>query len=65
MDCSKSSAEEMFQTLQPSLQLIDFGRSIDMKLFPSGKSFVHSFTSADLKTPEMLEGKPWNYQVCP
>ncbi len=51
----------MFAHLRPSLQLIDFGRCIDLKMFPRGKTFSHSF--AKDKTPEMLEGKPWSYQI--
>ncbi len=53
----------MFSRVSSSLQLIDFGRSIDLKLFPQGKSFAYSFAKGDMKTTEMLEGKLWNYQV--
>ncbi len=64
VDRSCPTAAEMFSKIRPALQLIDFGRAIDLKLFPKGKSFVHCYTKEDLRTPEMLDGKPWNYQVC-
>ena len=34
------SMEEMFQELSPSLQLIDFGKSIDLKLLPKDILFT-------------------------
>ncbi len=63
MDKTCSTAGEMFSKLRPALQLIDFGRSIDLKLFPEKKSFTHCFTKEDLRSPEMIDGRPWNYQV--
>ena len=35
-----TSMEEMFQELSPSLQLIDFGKSIDLKLLPKDILFT-------------------------
>ena len=37
------SVEEMFQELSPSLQLIDFGKSIDLKLLPKDILFTKVF----------------------
>jgi hypothetical protein len=53
----------MFKKLKPALQVIDFGVSIDMSLFPVGTTFTHSFDKIESKSPDMLEGKPWTYQV--
>jgi len=60
---SAADAREMFARTRPALQLIDFGRSVDMRAFPAGKTFAHKFKTADLRTPEMLEGKEWSYQL--
>merc|ERR1719357_1306563 len=40
IDFNAASPEEMFASNALSLQLIDFGRSIDLKLFPSDISFT-------------------------
>ncbi len=55
--------ENMFKHAIPTLQAIDYGISIDMSLFDEGFSFTHSFEKAENICPEMLESKPWNYQV--
>ena len=39
MDSSASSSEEMFSGNSPTIQLIDFGRSIDLTLLPDNVSF--------------------------
>ena len=44
-----------------TLKLIDFGRCIDLALYPDRTAFMHCF-HAD-KSPEMRDGKPWCYQV--
>ncbi len=46
-----------------SLQMIDFGVSVDMSLFPPGTTFTNTFEKAENKTPDMLEGRPWTFQV--
>lgn len=51
------------QSLLPCVQLIDFGRSIDMTLFPSGTSFTYSVKTADFVCHEMRDKLPWTYQV--
>ena len=59
----------MFISKALSLQLIDFGRSIDLKLFPSDISFTKVVKTDGIKNIEMREGKPWRehidfYGVC-
>ena len=45
LDSTASSAEEMFSGNSPTIQLIDFGRSIDLTLLPSNVSFNKVFIS--------------------
>lgn len=45
------------------MQLIDFGRSIDMTLFPQDTVFTHTVKTADFVCHEMREKLPWTYQV--
>ncbi|XP_014247903.1 mitotic checkpoint serine/threonine-protein kinase BUB1 beta-like isoform X3 [Cimex lectularius] len=45
------------------IQLIDFGRSIDMTLFPEGTQFKHVVTTDGFQCNEMKENKPWTYQT--
>lgn len=45
------------------LKLIDFGRSIDMHLFPPGTTFTKVVDTSGFKCTEMLDGKPWTYQT--
>lgn len=45
------------------LQLIDFGRSIDMTLFPENTTFNRVVTTDGFTTIEMKLGKPWTYQI--
>ena len=46
-----------------SLQMIDFGVSIDMKLFHPGQSFKHKFDKVANRCPQMIEDQPWNYHL--
>lgn len=45
------------------LQLIDFGCSIDMSLFPSGTTFTRCVTTEDFVCCEMRDGRPWSYHT--
>lgn len=45
------------------MQLIDFGRSIDMTLFPQDTVFTHTVKTTDFVCHEMREKLPWTYQV--
>ena len=46
-----------------ALKLIDFGRSIDMKLFPTGTTFSANCYTEDFQCIEMKEGRAWTTQV--
>ena len=63
VDPSSPNASSMFKSSKPALQVIDFGVSIDMALFPDGTTFTHCFEKMESKSPDMLEGRPWTYQV--
>ena len=43
--------------------LIDFGRGIDMKLFPERVQFIADWETDNQDCPEMREMRPWTYQV--
>ncbi|XP_053669817.1 uncharacterized protein LOC128720188 [Anopheles nili] len=46
----------------PCIQLIDFGVSIDMKLFQEDVMFKKVITTDGFTCIEMMENKPWTYQ---
>ncbi|CAG2109824.1 unnamed protein product [Medioppia subpectinata] len=46
-----------------SLKLIDFGRSIDLHLFPEGTVFNVSVKTKGSQCCEMLDSKPWTFQT--
>lgn len=48
---------------QRCLQLIDFGVSIDLKLFKQGQTFNFVHNDNSFKCPEMREERPWTYQL--
>ena len=45
------------------MKLIDFGRSIDMTLFPAGTTFNANCYTEDFQCIEMKESRPWTTQV--
>ncbi|KAL2610840.1 hypothetical protein R1flu_022532 [Riccia fluitans] len=45
------------------LCLIDWGRSIDLTLFPEGTMFHGDCKTDSFRCPEMLENLPWKFQV--
>ena len=45
------------------IALIDFGRGIDMKLFPERVQFIAEWETDEQDCPEMREMRPWTYQV--
>lgn len=45
------------------LQLIDFGVSIDMKLFKEKQTFSYIHNDKAFNCVEMREGRPWTYQL--
>ncbi|KAK9510539.1 hypothetical protein O3M35_005294 [Rhynocoris fuscipes] len=48
---------------QGCIQLIDFGRSIDMRLLPAGTQFTTVVKTEGFTCCEMRERKPWTYQT--
>ncbi|CAG2054100.1 unnamed protein product, partial [Timema podura] len=46
----------------PFLELIDFGRSIDMDLFLPGTQFTRVVTTESFQCIEMQTKRPWTYQ---
>ena len=57
------TSSDMFKNVKATLEMIDFGVSIDMSLFHKGQSFRHKFEKVDSRCPEMLDDKPWTYEV--
>ncbi|KAF9519618.1 hypothetical protein BS47DRAFT_1248998, partial [Hydnum rufescens UP504] len=45
------------------VQLIDFGRAIDMSCFPKNQTFVGDWATDARDCVEMREGRPWTYQT--
>ncbi|KAJ6494818.1 hypothetical protein C8R47DRAFT_1117332 [Mycena vitilis] len=45
------------------LKLIDFGRMIDMRLFPSGQQFIADWDTDARDCFELREQRPWTYQT--
>ena len=45
------------------VKMIDFGRTIDMRMFPSGQQFIADWKTDFCDCLEMREDKPWTYQV--
>ena len=53
----------MFNNKELSLQLIDFGKSIDLRLFPKNTSFNQVVKTDGLLNIQMREGQPWREHV--
>ena len=45
------------------IALIDFGRGIDLKLFPDKVQFICEWDTDEQDCPEMRDARPWTYQV--
>jgi len=60
---SATSSQEMFCNKQLSLQLIDFGKSIDLRLFPKNISFSQVVKTDGIMNIQMREGKPWREHI--
>jgi len=58
-----TSAQQMFSSLQPALQLIDFGKAIDLSILPNNTIFSSLVKTDGLKCVEMREGKPWKHHI--
>lgn len=46
-----------------TLQLIDFGCSIDMAMFPPDTTFRRPITTEDFTCCEIIDGRPWSYHT--
>ena len=53
----------MFSGNSPTIQLIDFGRSIDLTLLPSDVSFNKVVKCDGITCTEMKEDKPWREHI--
>ncbi|KAK0469804.1 uncharacterized protein EV420DRAFT_67422 [Desarmillaria tabescens] len=45
------------------IKLIDFGRTIDTRLFPSGQQFIADWATDERDCFEIREDRPWTYQT--
>jgi len=45
------------------LKVIDFGRTIDTKMFPSGQEYLTDWPTDERDCFEMREGRPWTFQT--
>jgi checkpoint serine/threonine-protein kinase len=48
---------------QKGLALIDFGRAIDLTMYPEEAAFVGDAGAEAFRCIEMMNGKPWTYQA--
>lgn len=48
---------------EPVLKLIDFGQSIDMKMFPEKVKFSSALATDGFTCTEMRENRPWTFQT--
>lgn len=46
-----------------SIQLIDYGRAIDLQFFRENQQFTTKIETENFICTEMLEGKPWTFQL--
>lgn len=45
------------------ITLIDFGRTIDTRLFPAGQTFIGDWAADARDCRELREGRPWTFQT--
>ena len=45
------------------LVLIDFGRGVDMSMFPKNHKFLSTDGVSSFTCTQMLDGKPWSYEL--
>lgn len=61
---SKAGFLDSFSEQGPScLQLIDFGRAIDMSQLPPGTAFTYAVTTEGFVCTEMRDGRQWTFQT--
>ncbi|XP_076280239.1 uncharacterized protein LOC143209017 [Lasioglossum baleicum] len=51
------------EDVRPTIQLIDFGCSIDMSLLPEKMTFTQVIKTEEFTCIEMQTGRPWTYQT--
>lgn len=44
--------------------LIDYGRSVDLTLFPPNTRFLAHSGTDSFRCPAMLDSQPWRFEVC-
>ena len=59
----RNNLPEVMKHIQP-IQLIDFGRAIDLSCLPKGTAFSSARSTEGFSCVEMLEDRPWSHQVC-
>ncbi|KJH48416.1 hypothetical protein DICVIV_05461 [Dictyocaulus viviparus] len=60
LNAGHNDVKEILNT--PILKLIDWGRAIDMRVFP-GQTFSIRGGTDKFDCPEMMNGRPWTYQT--
>ncbi|CEH15646.1 protein kinase [Ceraceosorus bombacis] len=45
------------------ITLIDFGRAIDLHLYPQGQTFLADWDTDEKDCPQMREGRPWTFEA--
>ena len=59
----QNTMQSMSMKMSKSVVLIDFGRSIDMKILPKGSLFNVSSKTDLFECVEMQTNRPWTYQI--
>lgn len=49
--------------MEKGLALIDFGRAIDLTMYPEEAAFIGDAGAEAFRCIEMMQGKPWTYQA--
>ncbi|XP_023323367.1 mitotic checkpoint serine/threonine-protein kinase BUB1 [Eurytemora carolleeae] len=57
------SAEQLFDFSSTSVQLIDFGRAIDLNILPKGIVFTEEVKTDGIRCIEMREGREWREHI--
>jgi hypothetical protein len=55
--------DDFFHTELGFLVLIDFGRAIDLSIFPKNQKFLSTEAASTFKCTQMMEGLPWSYEL--
>lgn len=63
LNLSGTTNEEVFADCPSMVKVIDFGRSIDMKLLPPGTTFTEKVKTNGFTCCEMRDDREWTYQT--